>query len=209
MTNDELRAREQEVLAAANIEDAIRLSGELLAEVDNALRLKVNAHEERSEECRLLARECALHLHMLQQAGQMPQVYASALTALLMLDIAGADTESSRLNEVFMLTAQATLAFGTMTDQMLDDEFTAEHVPVLFHLWGSRLYYYYQKCDKAAVALQPLVKSAHDILQQLIEANAVTWPDVTIQGRQCSVQSNAVLADIIGRSIALGIFTAG
>lgn len=211
MTFDEYLAHERQIYTAADRDEALRLSAELLANVDQALRLKVNAREERVDQARAFARAAALHLDILSAHGgeHAADVYSTALTALLMLDMADSDSEPVRLPEVFQLTALALSAFNDLTAMMPQDEFTTTHVPVLYTLWGSRLYYYYQVCDKTQVPLRHLVEAAHSILEQLIEHNIVKWPDVEVDGQTVPVQSNVVLADIIGRSIALGIFRAG
>ncbi len=87
---------------------------------------------------------------------------------------------------------------------MPHDEFTDEHVPVLFSLWASRLYYYYQIADKSQQPELPhLICNAHRVLQQMIAEGIIQSPNVMLGEQPAGPQSSAVLADILGRSQAL------
>lgn len=200
----EFQRLKAEVYSAEAREEALNLSGVLLARVDETLRRKVNAKAERSDECRMFALAASIHCELLQACGQAAPAYFTAVTSLLMLDIAGQGCDDSRTTELCGLTFLALSAFGELAAQMPHDEFTEEHVPVLFSLWASRLYFYYQNADRnIAPELPHLIRGAHQILGQMISEGIVQSPVVMLGEQQAGPQSSAVLADIIGRSQAL------
>ena len=204
MNPDESQRLKAEIYSAESREEALNLSGLLLAKVDENLRQKVNAKAERAPECRMFAIAASIHCELLQACGQAVAAYYTTVTSLLMLDIAGQLSEDSRLTEVCGLTFLALSAFGELAAQMPHDEFTDEHVPVLFSLWASRLYYYYQSADKAQQPELPhLIRGAHQVLQQMIAEGMVQSPEVMLGEQPAGSQSSAVLADILGRSQAL------
>lgn len=204
MDNSEFQRLKAEVYGAESREEALNLSGILLAKADETLRQKVNAHAERADECSMFALAAAIHCELLQACGQTPHAYFTALTSILMLDIAGQGAEESRLTEVCCLTFLALSAFGELAAQMPHDEFTEQHVPVLFTLWASRLYWYYQNADKSvAPELPHLIRGAHQVLAQMISEGIVQSPTVQLGDQPAGPQSSAVLADILGRSQAL------
>lgn len=204
MNLDEFQRLKAEVYSAESREEALNLSGLLLAKVDENLRQKVNAKTERATECRMFALAASIHCELLQACGQAVAAYYTAVTSLLMLDIAGQGSEDSRLTEVCGLTFIALSAFGELAAQMPHDEFTDEHVPVLFSLWASRLYYYYQIADKSQQPELPhLICNAHRVLQQMIAEGIIQSPNVMLGEQPAGPQSSAVLADILGHSQAL------
>lgn len=204
MKTEEFQRLKAEIYGADTREEALNLSGLLLARVDEGLRQKVNAGAERSTECRMFALAASIHCELLQACAQAQAAYSTALTAILMLDIAGQGSEHDRMAEVCGLTFLALTSLGELAAQMPHDEFTDEHIPVLFTLWASRLYWYYQNTDKSVPSELPhLLKGAHQVLQQMISESVVQSPVVMLGDQPAGPQSNAVLADIIGRSQAL------
>ena len=141
----------------------------------------------------MFALAASIHCELLQACGQAVAAYYTAVTSLLMLDIAGQGSEDSRLTEVCGLTFIALSAFGELAAQMPHDEFTDEHVPVLFSLWASRLYYYYQIADKSQQPELPhLICNAHRVLQQMIAEGIIQSPNVMLGEQPAGPQSSAV-----------------
>lgn len=242
-TADEYAARQAEVMRAASQDDAVRLSAELLAKTDEQLRQQLNARSVQPLCAANFGSACALHCDLLSAAGLAADCYATALTGLLVLDIAaqhpiaapsldcaeaqtagpsldcaeaqGASVPNrpsiaeATLPQTFALTTLALTAFGELTAQMPHDEYTEQHVPALYTLWASRLYILYQSVNKGAVLLRHLVQAAHQMLEALIEADIVRWPNVDIQGREVPALSSEALGDIFARSLALGLVEGG
>lgn len=226
-TADEYAARQAEVMRAASQDDAVRLSAELLAKTDEQLRQQLNARSVQPQCAANFGSACALHCDLLSAAGLAADCYATALTGLLVLDIAGQHSTAgpsldcaeaqgvsdpklpsiteATLPQTFALTTLALTAFGDLTAQMPHDEYTEQHVPALYTLWASRLYILYQSVNKGAVLLRHLVQAAHQMLEALIEADIVRWPNVEIQGREVPALSSESLGDIFARSLALGL----
>ncbi|MDE6332908.1 MAG: hypothetical protein K2L80_09950, partial [Muribaculaceae bacterium] len=146
----------------------------------------------------------SIHAELLQACGEAHMAYSTALMSILLLDIAGQGSEKSRLTEVCGLTFLALGALGELAAQMPHDEFSDEHIPVLFTLWASRLYSLYQNCDKSQQAELPhLLHGAHKVLQHMIAEGIVQSPTVMLGEQPAAPDSSAVLADIIGRSQAV------
>lgn len=222
-SEQEYAAREAEVMRAADHEEALRLSADLLAKTDEQLRLQLNARAVQPQAAGNFGRACALHCDLLLGGGMASDCYATALTGLLVLDMAfgvgaGADNQGDAtqtaepqptfgdmtMPSTLSLTTLGLTAFGELAAQMPHDEFSERHVPALYTLWASRLYILYQTADKSQVVLRHLVQAAHQMLQALIEADVVKWPDVDIEGRAVPAMSSEALGDILARSIALG-----
>lgn len=207
-TPEEFAAREAEAMRAETVDDSVRLSAELLVKCDEQLRQQLNAHEVTAGCIANFGRACTLQCDLLMSVQLYAETYATALTGLLVIDMSArqlAEGSDAPVTEAFALTALAVAAFSELTNQLPHDEFTQQHVPALYTLWASRLYILYQSVNKPAVMLRHLVQASHQMLEAMIEADIVKWPNVEINGRQVPALSSESLGDILSRSIALGL----
>lgn len=208
------QSAEIEQLAEDNLDDAVRLSGEELAHLDNIWRNKHNNSEPQeniAKAVRNLADMAICHCDMLMRAQLFADAYATALTSVTAISIEGQD--SALPQQMMALTALATMALDALSDRFNpEDSEIATHFRTIVRYCASMLYYWYsQTVNKVGVwhaRVTPL-------LRMLIRANAVESPEITVsqpeetQQRLTVLSSNtsAILPDLIGRSIALNLLT--
>lgn len=208
------RIVEIEQLANSNLDDAVRLSGEELAHLDNVWR---NAHNRREsqdviiESVRNLADMAVCHCDMLMRAELFTDAYATAVTSIMAISIEGQD--SALPQQMMALTSLATMALDAISAYLNPgDADTATHFTTIVKYCASMLYYWYAQTVENAGVWHSRVTP---LLRMLIRANAVDSPNVTVSQPNESHPSISVsasntaliLPDMIGRSIALNLMT--
>lgn len=199
---DAIIAEIKSLIDAGNIEDAVRLSGEELAHADNRLRKTYNeyAAENRRPDDVLKARvnEVAVlgvaHCNALIIGGAHGDAYATALTVMLAIDMCSA--ACSHAVEMLALSVIATAALDELTDHIPQDDFAREHMPHIITCLASMMYAYYRATPSPGTVWHT---RAYPRLQEFAGMGAIQQQSVDPS------HPSPVLADLIGRSIALSL----
>ena len=194
-----------EMLDKGDIEDGVRLSGELLAKADSLWSVARNNNSTSQNEIAALAILAAYHCDALAMMSNCNDAYATAVTALFQMAIDGSDSLS--LNQSAM-QLYITAIFALM--QIIQQQFAnadatdREHLNEIMRYLASMLYYYYNKVGKARPDF-PHLHVAYQILSQLRNDVDIQTPTIKVVDEEVNPSAPLPLfADLVGRSHAMG-----
>ena len=195
-----------ELLDKGDIEDAVRLSGELLAKADALWTVARNNNSTSQNEISALAILAAYHCDALAMMSNCNDAYATAVTALFQMAIDRSDSLS--LNQSAM-QLYITAIFALM--QIIQQQFAnadatdREHLNEIMRYLASMLYYYYNKVGKARPDF-PHLHVAYQILSQLRNDVDIQTPTIKVVDEDVNPSAPLPLfADLVGRSHAMGL----
>ncbi|MBR5332392.1 MAG: hypothetical protein IKV32_03735 [Muribaculaceae bacterium] len=195
-----------EMLDKGDIEDAVRLSGELLAKADALWTVARNNNSTSQNEISALAILAAYHCDALAMMSNCNDAYATAVTALFQMAIDRSDSLS--LNQSAM-QLYITAIFALM--QIIQQQFAnadatdREHLNEIMRYLASMLYYYYNKVGKARPDF-PHLHVAYQILSQLRNDVDIQTPTIKVVDEDVNPSAPLPLfADLVGRSHAMGL----
>jgi hypothetical protein len=201
-TVKELLGEIEAMAADNNLDDAVRLSGEELAHADNAWRVAHNAGADVKQSLWCLAQLAQCHSDLLFRASAYADAYATAVTAMMSLSLDDMCNDSA--HEMLALCVIAGSSLEQLGSRMPHDEFTEQHMPMLFSYIASLLYYYYQKTIVAEQT--PWHGIAYEMLCDFAKAGAVQQPTVAVGDKNVDpAHPFDLFSDLAGRSIALGL----
>ncbi len=197
-----------EMLDHGEVEDAVRLSGELLAKADSLWATAKNNHSSSLDEISALAILAAFHCDALAMMNNVKDAYATAVTALFQMAIDG--NESLSLDQSAM-QLYITAIFALM--QIINQQFAnandvaREHLNEIMRYLASMLYYYYNQVG-AANSEFPHLPVAYQILSQLQNNVEIQSPTIKVLKEDVNPSSPlSLFADLVGRSQAMELIS--
>ena len=190
-----------EMLDRGDVEDAVRYSGELLAEADT---LWTSAHNDKAttiDEISALAILAAYHCDALAMMSNINDAYATAVTALFQMAIDG--------NESLSIDQSALQLYNTAIMSMMQalqpDDTSRQHINEIMRYLASMLYHYYNKVGKARPNF-PHLQVSYQILAQLQGSVDIQSPSIKVLNEEINPSTPLPLfRDLVGRSHAMGL----
>jgi hypothetical protein len=191
-------------IASLEVPDAIRLSGEELARVDNAWRKAHNAKQPTTQLLVAVSRLAQCHCDLLFRAAAYADAYATAVTVMMSVSLDDACTEC--MPQMLALCVIAASSLEQLGAQMPHDEFTTQHMPIILTYVASLMYCYYQKTF--SVEQTQWHGIAYEMLRDFANAGAIQQPAVTVGDKAVDpLHPFDIFSDLAGRSIALGLLS--
>ena len=195
-----------EMLDGGNIEDAVRFSGELLAQSDTLWATARNNQGSTIDEISALSIIATYHCEALSMMSNANDAYATAITVLFQMAIDG--NESLSLNQSAMqLYNTAIISLMQIIPQQFSnaDAIEREHLNEIMRYLASMLYFYYNKMGKVRPDF-PHLHVTYQILSQLRNEVDIQSPMIKVLDEEISPDSPLPLfADLVGRSQAMGL----
>ena len=197
-----------EMIDRGEVEDAVRLSGELLAKADSLWAVAKNNNSSSLDEISVLAILAAYHCEALALMSNVTDAYATAVTVLFQMAIDG--NESLSLDQSAMqlyITAISTL-MQIINQQFANaDNVARNHINEIMRYLASMLYYYYNKVGKSRPDF-PHLHVAYQILSQLRNDVDIQSPTIKVLNEDVNPSAPlSLFADLVGRSQAMGLIS--
>lgn len=198
-------AQAYNLINSGNIDEAIRLSGENLAQVDNLLRRRFNAREEISENIDAFAIAADAHIMSLIAAQEFIQAYSLTLLTLIQLhglnDFASTSIEKGRFKLLFTLMNLN----ESISQTIEDDEQYINHANKIIEYSFSLFKETVERLRKVSPRMAD-IEFADRIINQAEKIFVIQHPLVTVNGKKVNVSEDPteIYADIAGRARALG-----
>lgn len=195
-----------EMLDRGDVEDAVRYSGELLAEAD---ALWTAAHNDKAttiDEISALAILAAYHCDALAMMSNINDAYATAVTALFQMAIDGNESLSIDQSALQLYNTAIMSMMQILQQQMLQpDDASREHINEIMRYLASMLYHYYNKVGKARPNF-PHLQVSYQILAQLQGSVDIQSPSIKVLNEEINPSTPLPLfSDLVGRSHAMGL----
>ena len=195
------------LLQSGDLDQAVRTSGELLAECDNNLRTTRNEQLPLDEAAQQFIEAAILHVHALRLAGAVPEAFSCAVGALLTVEVYGiaqAIEPSRKLRLYSFALTSAIDSFDRMGDSQ--DPSNEDHRGYILSYLASLLYHYY----KETAATSPddnSLPEAYNFLKAIQSSGAIQTPTIKLGDKDVDPASpGPLLVDIMGRAAAIGLY---
>ncbi len=184
--------------------DAIRLSGEELARMDNAWRKAHNAKQPTTNILVAVSQLAQCHCDLLFRAAAYADAYATAVTVMMSVSLDEACTEC--MPQMLSLCVIAASSLEQLGAQMPHDEFTTQHMPIILGYVASLMYCYYQKT--LVIEQTQWHGIAYEMLRDFANAGAIQQPTIAVGDKTVDpLHPFDLFSDLAGRSIALGLLS--
>ncbi|MDE5553701.1 MAG: hypothetical protein K2J10_00775, partial [Muribaculaceae bacterium] len=168
------------LLQSGDIEQAVRTSGELLAESDNRLRTLRNEQQPLDEAIQQFVEAAILHVHALRLAHAVNDAFSCAIGALLTVEIYGlADVvEPSRKLRLYSFALTSAIdSFDRMTET--GDPSQEDHRGYILSYLASLLYHYYKE-TAAVTPDDSSLPEAYNFLKAIQSSGAIQTPTIKL-----------------------------
>lgn len=195
-----------EMIDKGEIDDAVRFSGELLAQADALWSAARNNNTSSTNEITALAILAAYHCDALAMMGNQHDAYATAITALFEMAIDGKESLSLSQSALQLYNTAIVSLIHILQQQLIpQDETSRKHINEIMRYLASMLYYYYIYVGKSRHDF-PHLQIAFQILSQLRTNVEIQSPTITVLNQEISPSTPLPLfSDLVGRSQALGL----
>ena len=195
-----------EMLDRGEVDDAVRLSGELLAKADALWTAARNNKEATLDKISALAILAAYHCDALAMMSNVNDAYATAVTALFQMAIDGSYSLSLGQSALQLYNTAIVSLMQIIPQQFSNaDTIDHEHLNEILRYLASMLYFYYNKVGNARPDF-PHLQVAYQILSQLRNEVDIQSPMIKVLDEEISPDSPLPLfADLVGRSQAMGL----
>lgn len=197
-----------DMLDRGEVADAVRFSGELLANADALWTEARNKNASSQNEITALAILAAYHCDALAMMSNINDAYATAVTALFQIAIDGNDSLSIK-QSALQLYITAIFSLMQIIQQQLNnaDNTAREHVNEIMRYLASMLYYYYNKVGNVRPDF-PHLQVAYQILSQLRNDVDIQSPTIKVLNEEVNPSAPlSLFADLVGRSQAMGLIS--
>lgn len=195
------------LLQSRDLDQAVRASGELLAECDNILRALRNEHKPLYEAAQQFIEAAILHVHALRLAGAVGESFSCAIGALLTVevyDIAQAVDSSRKLRLYSFALTSAIDSFDRVGNA--GDPSQEDHRGYILSYLASLLYHYY-RVTAATTPDDNSLPEAYNFLKAIQSSGAIQTPTIKLGYKDVDPASpGPLLVDIMGRAAALGLY---
>lgn len=196
------------LIQSGDIANAIRTSGELLANCDNNLRRAHNDAQPIADDTILQFVEAAiLHIHTLRLAHSFNDAFSCAVGALLTIEIYQAGTLVDPSRKLRLYSFALTSAIDNF-DQLGDPTNPEEenHRGFILSYLASLLYHYYRE-TAAANSEDSSLPQAYNFLKAIQNSGAIQSPTIKLGEKDVDPASpGPLLVDIMGRAAAIGLY---
>lgn len=195
-----------DMLDRGEVADAVRFSGELLANADALWTAARNNKEATLDEISALAILAAYHCDALAMMSNINDAYATAITALFQMAIDGSDSLSIN-QSALQLYITAVFALTQIIQQQFANADTTdrEHLNEIMRYLASMLYYYYNKVGNSRPDF-PHLQVAYQVLSQLRNDIDIQSPTIKVLNEDINPSAPlSLFADLVGRSQAMGL----
>ncbi len=195
-----------DMLDRGEVADAVRFSGELLANADALWTAARNNKEATLDEISALAILAAYHCDALAMMSNINEAYATAVTALFQMAIDGSDSLSIN-QSALQLYITAVFALMQIIQQQFANADTTdrEHLNEIMRYLASMLYYYYNKVGNSRPDF-PHLQVAYQVLSQLRNDIDIQSPTIKVLNEDINPSAPlSLFADLVGRSQAMGL----
>lgn len=195
-----------EMIDRGDIHDAVRFSGELLAQADALWSAARNNKESSIEEITVLGILAAYHCDALAMMGNHQDAYATAITALFEMAVDGHESLSLSQSALQLYCTAIVTLMQILRQQLIPhDETSQQHINEIMRYLASMLYYYYNHIGKSRSDF-PHLQVAYQILSQLRANVEIQSPTITVLDQEISPNVPLPLfSDLVGRSQAMGL----
>lgn len=195
-----------EMIDRGEVGDAVRFSGELLAQSDALWTSARNNQDSTIDEISALAILAAYHCDALAMMSNLNDAYATAITALFQIAIDGNDSLSLDQSSLQLYNTAIISLMQTLQQQLIQpDEFSREHINEIMRYLASMLYHYYNKVKEARPHF-PHLSVAYQILSQLRNSVEIQSPTIKVLNEEVNPSAPLPLfSDLMGRSVAMGL----
>lgn len=195
-----------EMIDKGEIDDAVRFSGELLAQADALWSAARNNKTTSIDEITALAILAAYHCDALAMMGNHQDAYATAVTALFEMAIDGHESLSLSQSALQLYNTAIVSLMQILHQQLIPhDETSQQHINEIMRYLASMLYYYYNHIGKSRPDF-PHLQVAYQILSQLRTSVEIQSPIITVVNQKISPNAPLRLfSDLVGRSQAMGL----
>ncbi len=196
------------LLQTGDIDQAVRVSGELLATSDNNLRSLHNEGKPLDEAMQQFIEAAILHVHALRQAHAVSEAFSCAIGALLTVEVynAGSLVDPARKLRLYSFAITSAIdCFDRMGDATdADDE---NHRGYILSYLASLLYHYY-RATASATPDDSSLPEAYNFLKAIEGSGAIQTPTIRLGEKTVDPATpGPLLVDIMGRAAALGIYS--
>ena len=195
------------LIQSGDIEQAVRISGELLAACDNELRCHHNERKDINEAAQRFVEAAVLHVHALRLAGASSDAFSCAVGTLLTIEVykAASFVNASRKLRLYSFAISSVIdCFDRMGDA--SDSNDENHRGYILSYLASLLYYYYRETAKENPE-DPSLREAYSFLKAIENSGAIQTPQIRLGEKDIDPASpGPLLVDIMGRAAALGIY---
>ena len=195
-----------EMIDHGEVADAVRFSGELLANADALWTEARNKNASSQNEITALAILAAYHCDALAMMSNINDAYATAVTALFQMAIDGSDSLSIN-QSALQLYITAVFALTQIIQQQFANADTTdrEHLNEIMRYLASMLYYYYNKVGNSRPDF-PHLQVAYQVLSQLRNDIDIQSPTIRVLNEDINPSAPlSLFADLVGRSQAMGL----
>ena len=195
------------LLQTGNVEEAVRTSGELLANCDNNLRTRYNEHKPLDEAIQQFIEAAILHVHALRLARAASEAFSCAIGALLTVEVYNATglIDSSRKLRLYSFALTSVIdCFDRLGDP--SDGEDENHRGFILSYLASLLYHYYKE-TATKTPDDPSLPQAYNFLKAIESSGAIQSPTIKLGEKDVNPATpGPLLVDIMGRGAALGIY---
>lgn len=195
-----------EMIDHGEVADAVRFSGELLANADALWTEARNKNASSQNEITALAILAAYHCDALAMMSNINDAYATAITVLFQMAID--DSDSLSINQsALQLYITAVFALTQIIQQQFANADTTdrEHLNEIMRYLASMLYYYYNKVGNSRPDF-PHLQVAYQVLSQLRNDIDIQSPTIRVLNEDINPSAPlSLFADLVGRSQAMGL----
>lgn len=195
------------LIQSGNVEEAVRVSGELLAACDNELRELHNEHKSVGSAVEQFVEAAILHVHALRLAGASSDAFSCAVGALLTIEVYNASSaiDPARKLRLYSFAISSVIdCFDRMGDA--SDSNDENHRGYILSYLASLLYHYYREAVTTAPD-DPSLTEAYNFLKAIQSSGAIQTPTIKLGEKDVDPATpGPLLVDIMGRGAALGIY---
>ncbi len=197
-----------EFIAHGDYESAIRLSGELLADSDNALREAYQRRDVGNDEVETFVHSALLHIHSLRIVKtQSADAFLCAIGVLLSLEVYNLTQKANDYDKMRLYHYAVQSAIDSF-ESMLPTETpeTEGHRGYILSYLASLLYFYYSRAVTKDNNM-PALSEVYQFLQAIKDSGAIQSPTIQFGEKALNPETEAgpLLIDILSRAAALGL----
>lgn len=189
-----------------DIDSAVRLSGELLAESDSRLRRCYIDKADMSDAIDAFVEAAALHVYCLRMAKAFDEAFMCAVGSLLTLDVYKVSDGVASIDKVRLYDFAVRSAIDSFDLKgEADDADTESHRGYILSYLASLLYHNYRKAVEGG-SDAPVLNEVYSFLKAISSSGAIQSPTIRLGEADVNPDTaGPLLVDILGRSAALGI----
>lgn len=202
--SDALKEFERELAGIGESGDLpalVAYTGEALARFDNRWRLAVNSRQAVDAPVAEMLSVALLHCGLLRDIGQEGDADATAIMALVAVDISKADIQKFH-GQYIQTCYELSMAMVALADAFADDDFGRAHADVLAR---EALVMFAYACGVCEAAGLPIVGEPARLYDQVKDSPAIA-EGVELNGHKADPSAPAeLLCDMLARLRALGL----